>query len=150
LGIFSFFVKSNDRTTNDNGTGVKKTGNIGFTIDDKPIKRAVKYMNDCLIGKNRIPDREEKVHNWNVFTSLILSTWIRIFTKDKEAANKIIEKWCEIINNSFVNNNYDHDIYVNNYENIFRIKMNPKAGRLIDCVNFYPVSLLTNVLDKKI
>jgi hypothetical protein len=28
--------------------------------------------------------------------------------------------------------------------------MNPKAGRLIDFANFYPVSLLTNVLNKKI
>jgi hypothetical protein len=27
---------------------------LGFTIDDKPIKKAVKYMNDCLTGKNRI------------------------------------------------------------------------------------------------
>jgi hypothetical protein len=36
---------------------------LGFTIDDKPIKNAVKYMNDCLIGKNKIPDCEEKIHN---------------------------------------------------------------------------------------
>jgi hypothetical protein len=41
-------------------------------------------------------------------------------------------------------------IYVNKYEKIFGIKMNPKAGRLIDFVHFYPISLLTNVLDKKI
>jgi len=123
---------------------------LGFSINDKPIKKAVKYMNDCLTGKNRIPDREEKTHNWNVFTGLILSTWIRIFTKDNEAANNITEKWCEIINNSFANNNYEHNIYVNKYENIFGIKMNPKAGRLVDFVHFYPVSLLTNVLGKKI
>jgi len=123
---------------------------LGFTINDKPIKKAVKYMNDCLIGKNRIPDREEKTHNWNVFTGLILSTWIRIFTKDNENANNITEKWREIISNAFVNNTYEHNIYVNKYENIFGIKLNPKAGRLIDFVHFYPVSLLANVLDKKI
>jgi len=123
---------------------------LGFTIDDKPIKKAVNYMNDCLTGKNRIPDREEKTHNWNVFVSLILSAWIRIFTKDNEAANDITGKWCEIINISFANNNYDHKIYVNKYETIFKIQLNPKAGRLVDFVNFYPVSLLTNALDKKI
>jgi len=123
---------------------------LGFTINDKPIKKAIKYMNDCLIGKNRIPDREEKTHNWNVFTSLMLSSWIRIFTKDNKAANKITEKWCEIINNSFANKCYDHNIYVNKYEKIFGIKLNPKAGRLVDFVNFYPVTLLTNILDKNI
>jgi hypothetical protein len=122
---------------------------LGFTIADKPIKKAVKYMNDCLIGKNRIPDREEKTHNWNVFTGLILSTWIRIFTNKNEPANNIAGKWCEIINNSF-KKDYDHSVYVSKYENIFRIKMNPKAGRLVDFVNFYPISLLTNTLDKNI
>jgi hypothetical protein len=123
---------------------------LGFTINDRPIKNAVKYMNDCLTGKNRIPDREEKTHNWNVFTDLMLSTWIRIFTKDNKTANNVAGKWCEIINNSFVNNYYEHQIYVSKYENIFGIKMNPKAGRLVDFVHFYPVSLLANVLDKKI
>jgi hypothetical protein len=49
-----------------------------------------------------------------------------------------------------VNNSYDHNIYVSKYENIFGIKLNPKAGRLVDFVHFYPVSLLTNALDKKI
>jgi hypothetical protein len=79
---------------------------LGFTMEDKPIKKAVKYMNDCLIGKNRIPDREEKTHNWNIFTSLILSTWIRIFTNENKPANSITKKWCKLINNSFANNNY--------------------------------------------
>jgi hypothetical protein len=122
---------------------------LGFTIDDKPIKKAVKYMNNCLVGKNRIPDREEKTHNWNVFTGLILSTWIRIFTKENEKVESIAGKWCEIINNSF-KNGYDHYLYVSKYENVFGIKMNPKAGRLVDFVNFYPISLLTNSLDKNI
>jgi hypothetical protein len=122
---------------------------LGFTIDDKPIKKAVKYMNDCLTGKNRIPDREEKTHNWNVFTGLILSTWIRNFTKDNEPANNVAGKWCEIINSSF-KNNYYHNIYVSKYEYVFGIKMNPKAGRLVDFVHFYPISLLTNTLGKNI
>jgi hypothetical protein len=124
---------------------------LGFTIDDKPIKKAVKYMNDCLIGKNRIPDREEKTHKpWSVFIGLMLSTWIKIFTKNNDAANSFTVKWCEIINDSFVDNKYNHNIYVNKWENAYKTKMNPKAGRLVDFVHFYPISLLTNELDKKI
>ena len=50
-------------------------------------------MSDCLVGKKTIPDRVEKVHDWNVFLSLILSTGIRRFTKDNPVANKVAEQW---------------------------------------------------------
>jgi hypothetical protein len=123
---------------------------LGFTIEDKPIKKAVKYMNDCLLGKNRIPDREEKLHNYNIFTGLMLSTWIKVFTNDNKTANNIAKKWCKIINNSFSKNGYNYNNYVNTYESVFGVKMNPKADRLNDFVNYYPVSLLTNELDKEI
>ena len=123
---------------------------LGFTIDDKPIQKAVRYLVNCLTGKMKTPDREEKTHNWKIYTELMLSTWIRRFTKDNRAANKIAEKWGEIINRSFTGGNYDHDTFINIYEREMKIRMNPKAGRLIDFVHFYPVSLLTNLLDKKI
>ena len=107
-------------------------------------------MNDCLAGKKRMPDHEEKTHNWNIYTGLMLSAWIRIFTKENEMANTIAEKWCEIICNSFAKDSYDHNMYVSKYEHIFGVKMNQKAGRLVDFVHFYPISLLTNTLDKNI
>ena len=65
-------------------------------------------------------------------------------------ANNIAGKWREIISTAFKNGFYDHDEYVNKYEDIFDIKLNPKAGRLVDFVHFYPISLLTNLLDKEI
>jgi hypothetical protein len=123
---------------------------LGYTIDDKPVKKAVKYMNDCLTGKTKIPDREEKTHNWNVYTELMLSTWIRKFTDENKAANNAAAKWREIISAAFKNGFYDHGEYVAAYEKVFGIKLNPKAGRLVDFVHFYPISLLTNFLDKKI
>ncbi len=36
---------------------------LGFSIEDKPIQKALNYLNNCLIGKSKIPDREEKTHN---------------------------------------------------------------------------------------
>jgi hypothetical protein len=122
---------------------------LGYTMIDEPIEKAVNYMNDCLIGKNKIPDREEKRHNWKIYTELMLSTWIRVFTKKNKNANKIAEKWSEIINNSFINQSYDHSVYKKYYEKIIGIELNPEAGRLVDFVHFYPISLLTNSLDKK-
>jgi hypothetical protein len=123
---------------------------LGFSINDEPIKKSVKYMDDCLLEKTRIPDAEEKTHNWKIYTELMLSTWIRIFTNENKTANNIAGRWCEIINSSFPNKNYNHDKYISVYESIMKIKMNPKAGRLVDFVHFYPISLLINVLDKNI
>jgi len=124
---------------------------LGFTIDDKPIKKAVKYMNDCLTGKNRIPDRDEKTHiPWKKYVELMLSTWIKVFTKDNETANNTAQNWSEVINGTFINGYYDHSLYVNKFEDFLGMKINPKAPRWNDFVSFYTVSLLTNELDKKI
>jgi hypothetical protein len=123
---------------------------LGYTIDDKPIKRTVSYMNDCLIGKIKTPDREEKTHNWKIYTELMLSTWIRRFTRENKPANKAALKWRELIDAAFKKGLYDHNEYIAKYENIFETKLNPKAGRLVDFVHFYPVSLLTNLLDREI
>lgn len=123
---------------------------LGFSIDDKPIENAVKYMDNCLAGKMRIPDAEEKTHNFKIYTELMLSTWIKIFTGNNNKANYVAEKWRQIINSSFISGKYDHSRYIYSYEDIFGIKINPKAGRLVDFVHFYPISLMTNLLDKGI
>ena len=120
---------------------------LGYTIEDECIQKAVRYMNDCLIGENAIPDRREKVHDWDIFTSMILSTWIRRFTDDNPHANKVAEQWAGVISAAFTSGKFDHDEYVRAYHEILGLK--PKGGRLIDFVNFYPISLLCDCLDKK-
>ncbi|ULQ60295.1 hypothetical protein K7I13_03010 [Brucepastera parasyntrophica] len=74
---------------------------LGFTKDDKPIKKAINYMHKCLCGEMELPDYKEKIHNWELFTELMLGTWIRVFTEDDRMANGIVDKWAEIINSSF-------------------------------------------------
>ena len=54
-------------------------------------------MSDCLSGKSEIPDRREKLVDWDVFTSLMLSTWIRRFTKDVPIANQVADQWADMI-----------------------------------------------------
>ena len=121
---------------------------LGFTIEDDCIKKAVSYMNDCLIGNNNIPDRREKLHDWDIFTSLILSTWIRIFTKENLKANAVAQKWSHIISSAFENGEYSQETYVKTYHEVLGLK--PNGGRLIDFVNFYPVSILADSLNQKI
>lgn len=118
---------------------------LGCTIEDDCIRKAVSYMNDCLTGKSSLPDRREKVHDWDVFTSLILSTWIRRFTDDNPNANKVARQWADIVSAAFVNGNYDHEEYVTAYRDILK----PNGGRLINFMNFYPISLLRDCLDKE-
>lgn len=120
---------------------------LGYTIKDKPIFKAVSYMQDCLAGKKEIPDRREKVHNWDIFTGLMLSTWIRRFIKDDDNANVVGKKWAEIISYAFKNGAYDNNLYVEIYKKVHRLP--PKGGRLLDFVNFYHVSLVSDLLDDK-
>lgn len=124
---------------------LRRLERLGYTIEDECIRKAVCYMNDCLCGRKTIPDRREKVHDWDVFTSLILAAWIRRFTLDYPAANKVAEQWAEIITTAFAGGTYDHERYVSAYHAILR----PNGGRLIDFVNFYPVSLVSDLLDKE-
>lgn len=120
---------------------------LGYTMEDECIQKAVAYMDDCLTGKNTIPDRREKVHDWNIFTSLILATRIRRFTKDNPNANKVAKQWASVVSSAFTSGTYNRDEYVAAYYDILGMK--PNGGRLIDFVNFYPISLLSDCLDEQ-
>ena len=124
---------------------LRRLERLGYTIEDECIQKAVCYMDDCLNGRKTIPDRREKVHDWDVFTSLILAAWIRRFTSDNPAANNVAEQWSEIITSAFVSGTYNHERYVSAYHTILK----PNGGRLIDFVNFYPISLVCDCLEKK-
>lgn len=118
---------------------------LGYTMEDECIKKAVGYMNDCLTGEKAIPDGREKIHDWDVFTALILSTWIRRFTGDNRNANKVANQWADVVSAAFESGIYDNDKYVSAYNDIIR----PKGGRLVNLLNFYPISLVSGCLDKR-
>lgn len=120
---------------------------LGYTIEDECIQKAVSYMSDCLDGKNSIPDRREKVHDWNIFTSMILATWIRKFTDDNSKANEVASQWAEVITRAFKSGEYNHEEYVFAYHEVLGMK--PKGGRIIDFTNFYPISLITGYLNQQ-
>ena len=121
---------------------------LGYTIEDEPIQRAVRYMRACLSGRNQIPDRREKTHDWDVFTELILATWIRTFTNEDSYANAVADKWAQIISASFSGGAYDHQAYLASYKSA--IGKMPRGERLIDFVSFYQVSLVADKLDEKV
>ena len=125
---------------------LRRLERLGYTIEDECIQKTVNYMNDCLIGKNDIPDRKEKLHNWDIFTSMILATWIRRFTRDNSNANKVAKQWSDIISAAFINGGYNHEMYVSAYTDIFGLK--PNGSRFLDFVSFYQISLISDCLNE--
>lgn len=120
---------------------------LGYTIEDEPIQKTVDYMSMCLYGKREMPDRREKTHDWDIFTNLMLSTWIRKFTKNNTLANTIADAWASVISFAFAEGEYNHIKYIKAYEDTFGIK--PQGGRLVDFVSFYQVSLVDDRLTEK-
>ena len=120
---------------------------LGFTIEDNCIQKAVGYMNDCLTHKKEIPDRKEKIQDWEIFSNLMLATWIRLFVDDNVAANRVAQQWAEVITAGFEDGKFDYNKYVAAYEKVIRLP--PKGAKILGCTSFYPVSLVTGCLDKK-
>ena len=120
---------------------------LGFTIEDNCIQKAVEYMNDCLTHKKEIPDRKEKIQDWEIFSNLMLATWIRLFVDDNVAANRVAQQWAEVITVGFEDGKFDYNKYVAAYEKVIRLP--PKGAKILGCTSFYPVSLVTGCLDNK-
>lgn len=139
-----FFDSKSPITTEQ---ALKRLEILGYTMEDKCIKNAVSYMNDCLVGIKEIPDKREKIHDWDIFTSLLLATWIRRFTTDNDSANQVAEKWAKVITIAFRDGEYNHQEYMKAYHEVLGMK--PEGGRLIDFVNFYGVSIINGCLDPK-
>lgn len=148
-GSWGYFHTLSDPNQNPITTeqALRRLEILGYTIDDTCIQKAVRYMHDCLTGKKETPDRREKIHDWDIFTQLMLSTWIRRFTKDDPTANAAADIWADIISFAFRNEKYSHEDYLSAYHQAFAQKA--RGGRLIDFVTFYQVSLVADCLDRQ-
>ena len=120
---------------------------LGFTINDAPIRKAVDCMILCLHGERKIDNYWEKTHNWELFTQLMLSTWVRIFEPDNELALKFAKRWSNIIDKAFESGTYNDDTYINAY--ICEFSSKPKGARETDFSDFYHVHLLQDILSEK-
>ena len=147
-GHFHSLSEPNKKSPITTEQALRRLSILGYDIEDGCIAKAVAYMSDCLSDKTLIPERPEKLHNWDIFTDLMLATWIRRFTKDNDSANKIAGKWASLITSAFDKGTYNHVVYESSYFDIFGMK--PKGGRLVDFVTFYQVSLISDCLDENI
>lgn len=126
---------------------LRRLERLGYTIEDICIQKACSYMNNCLVGRAEIPNRREKLLDWEIFVSLMLAVWIRRFSDGYPAANKVAGQWAAVISSAFQGGVYHHKEYISAYQDIFGVK--PMGGRLIDFTCFYQISLLVNCLDRR-
>ena len=126
---------------------LRRLKNLGFTIEDTCIQKAVGYMSDCLEHRKEIPDRKEKIQDWEIFSDLMLATWIRVFVDDHAVANRVARQWAEVITAGFENGTFDYNKYVDTYAKAIRLP--PKGARILGCTSFYPVSLVAGCLEPK-
>ena len=120
---------------------------LGFNKEDKPIKKALKYLNNCLKDHKLIPDHYEKGSDWKTYLDLMLSTWIRKFDLDNKTANDITKKWTLMVNNSFAEGRFNQNVFNEIYYKIFKPE---KGKRTWGFMGFYGISILTNTLSKNI
>ncbi len=88
---------------------LRRLRNLGFTIDDVPVRNAVDYMIACLKGERKIDNYWEKTMDWDLFTRLMLSTWVKLFVPDNDIALGFSKHWANIIEKTFENGIYDND-----------------------------------------
>ena len=124
---------------------------LGYTLEDEVIRKTVKCMEACLRGERKIDNYWEKTHDWELFTMLMLSAWIRIFEPDNVDAVKFSERWAKIIELAFSNGTYCHNAYLTAYRNAF--SSNPKGARELDFSDFYQwkrkiICWITSLLNK--
>ena len=104
---------------------------LGFTINDEPVRKTVDCMVSCLKGERKIDNYWEKTRDWNEFTKLMLSTWVRIFEPNNETALVYARHLVQKIEEQFSNSTYDVD-----------------TGE-VDFVTFYGMNLLQGLLSEE-
>ena len=119
---------------------------LGYTAEDKCIKRAIAHM-ETLLHTGELPEGKERTSDFETFVVLIVAARIRRFTDQCESANEIAGKWAQVITKAFSSGTYSQTDYNACYTQVFGRK--PKGGRLIDFVNFYHLSILPGMLDKQ-
>lgn len=146
--MFHSLCPSNKRYPLTTEQALRRLKILGFTIKDAPIRKVVDCMTACLRGERKIDDYSEKLHDWQLFTKLMLSAWVRIFEPDNEIALSFTNQRANVISKAFESGTYNDTAYTEAYISEFHSK--PKGSRERDFVDFYHLNLLKGVLSPDI
>ena len=119
---------------------------LGFTREDLPIRRALAYLRDCLLGRQAIPDRREKGAGWDCYVELMLATAIRIFAPDDPDVRRVVKQWRAVVTASFETGTFDERVYTRVFGDTFGMPSSSHP-RYADLSCRYPIELLAGALD---
>lgn len=142
FGMFHSMSQDNSITTE------KALRRFLFLDLDKKIpivQKTIEYLKKCLYHEITIPDRREKVINWDAFEELMFSAWLNLFKVEDCTVYKVQLVWKKVIEDSVIDNQFSMEEYKKQYRCTFGVK----GQREIDPSSFYMASLLVNQLSPK-
>lgn len=145
--VFHSLAQPNKRYPLTTEQALRRLKILGFTIDDAPIRKAVDCMTSCLRGERKIDNYWEKTLDWDLYTRLMLSAWIRIFEPDNEVALDFGRRWASILEKAFDSGAYHSQTFQTAYMETFY--QGEKGTRAVGFESFYPIHLVQGLLSEE-
>ena len=117
---------------------------LGFTCNDAPIQKTLRTLSDCLQGKRKIDGYSEKGHDWEHFTRMMLSAWVRRFGMKDASAADCSERWAFVMEEAFSGGSFQQAKYLAAYRQV--LSSTEESSRALHFCNFYPLCLLPGLL----
>ena len=145
--MFHSFAQPNGKNPLTTEQALRRLKVLGLTIEDEPIRRIVDCMVSCLKRERKIDNYQEKGYDWELFSCMMLSAWVRIFEPDNEVAMEHAKQWGKIIVSAFEDGAFSQETYSKAFAQEF--SKNQAPIKEIGFTIFYPMNLLPGVLDEK-
>ena len=125
--------------------GIRRLAVLGYTYEDAPMRLAIDHLRACLAGQAQLQNNREVTLDWDIFTDLMLSTWIRLFTDSDENANATAMRWARITTAAFASGTFRIKDYDAAYDAVFSGW--PRCKKRVNFGSFYLAALLPGVLE---
>ncbi|MBP3569642.1 MAG: hypothetical protein J6K04_10820 [Lachnospiraceae bacterium] len=145
--MFHSFAKPNGKSPLMTEQALLRLKALGFTVEDEPIRRIVKCMVSCLKGERTIDNYREKGYDWDLFSQMMLTAWVRVFEPDNEVALEVAKQWARVIETAFAKGQFSQAAYSGAFAQEFA--KNQTSIKEIGFTIFYPMNLLQGVLTEE-
>lgn len=145
--MFHSFAQPNGKSLLTTEQALRRLKALGFTIENEPIRRIVDCMVSCLKGERKIDNYQEKGYDWDLFSRMMLSAWVRIFETDNQVAMEHAKQWAKIVEAAFAEGRFNQAAYSKAFVQEFAKNQAPLKE--IGFTIFYPMNLLQGVLTEE-
>jgi hypothetical protein len=100
----------------------------------------------CLRGERMIDDYSEKKHDWQLFTKMMLSAWVKLFDPGNDQALIFARQWAYVAERSFAGGVFDRDSHAEAFMEQFGRPPRPQSGFEMGYGYLYDAYLLQGIL----